>query len=75
MTHPILVEMNYYISLVSCILSVIHIVSYSVDNTIKLSGAGAFAFHPTLEWIFVGDRRGTLLLWDVSTERPNMLGM
>jgi len=46
-----------------------------VDNTIKLIGAGAFAFHPTLEWIFVGDRRGTLLAWDVSTERPNMIGM
>ncbi|MBA0833904.1 hypothetical protein Goarm_006315 [Gossypium armourianum] len=28
-----------------------------LDNTIKLVGAGAFAFHPTLEWIFVGDRR------------------
>ena len=48
---------------------------YSVDNTIKLIGAGAFAFHPTLEWIFVGDRRGTLLAWDVSTERPSMIGM
>lgn len=46
-----------------------------VDTTIKLIGAGAFAFHPTLEWIFVGDRRGTLLAWDVSTERPNMIGM
>lgn len=46
-----------------------------VDNTIKLMGAGAFAFHPTLEWIFVGDRRGTLLAWDVSTERPIMIGM
>ncbi|KAI3922170.1 hypothetical protein MKX01_005859, partial [Papaver californicum] len=45
------------------------------DNTIKLIGAGAFAFHPTLEWIFVGDRRGTLLAWDVSTERPNMIGI
>ncbi|XP_042493675.1 uncharacterized protein LOC122073198 [Macadamia integrifolia] len=46
-----------------------------LDNTIKLIGAGAFAFHPTLEWIFVGDRRGTLLAWDVSTERPNMIGI
>ncbi|XP_048335751.2 uncharacterized protein LOC107410579 isoform X1 [Ziziphus jujuba] len=46
-----------------------------IDNTIKLMGAGAFAFHPTLEWIFVGDRRGTLLAWDVSTERPNMIGI
>ncbi|CAL5367021.1 unnamed protein product [Camellia sinensis] len=46
-----------------------------LDNTIKLIGAGAFAFHPTLEWIFVGDRRGTLLAWDVSTERPSMIGM
>ncbi|RWW07075.1 hypothetical protein GW17_00029555 [Ensete ventricosum] len=46
-----------------------------IDNTIKLIGASAFAFHPTLEWIFVGDRRGTLLAWDVSTERPNMIGM
>lgn len=46
-----------------------------LDNTIKLIGAGAFAFHPTLEWIFVGDRRGTLLAWDVSTERPSMIGI
>ncbi|KAK7346531.1 hypothetical protein VNO80_21052 [Phaseolus coccineus] len=46
-----------------------------LDNTIKLVGAGAFAFHPTLEWIFVGDRRGTLLVWDVSTERPIMIGI
>ncbi|XP_072994208.1 uncharacterized protein [Typha latifolia] len=46
-----------------------------LDNTIKLIGAGAFAFHPTLEWIFVGDRKGTLLAWDVSTERPNMIGI
>lgn len=46
-----------------------------LDNTIKLIGAGAFAFHPTLEWIFVGDRRGTLLAWDVSTERPFMIGI
>ncbi|KAF7149422.1 hypothetical protein RHSIM_Rhsim03G0142900 [Rhododendron simsii] len=46
-----------------------------LDNTIKLLSAGAFAFHPTLEWIFVGDRRGTLLAWDASTERPNMIGM
>lgn len=38
-------------------------------------GAGAFGFHPTLEWIFVGDRGGTLLAWDVSTERPSMIGM
>ncbi|XP_066337098.1 uncharacterized protein [Miscanthus floridulus] len=42
----------------------------AVDSTIKLMGAGAFGFHPTLEWIFVGDRGGTLLAWDVSTERP-----
>ncbi|KAA8547202.1 hypothetical protein F0562_003642 [Nyssa sinensis] len=46
-----------------------------LDNTIKLFGAGAFAFHPTLEWVFVGDRRGTLLAWDVSTERPSMIGI
>ncbi|CAN6478562.1 unnamed protein product [Victoria cruziana] len=46
-----------------------------IDTTIKLVGAGAFAFHPTLEWIFIGDRRGTLLAWDVSTERPNMIGI
>lgn len=46
-----------------------------VDSTIKLIGAGSFAFHPTLEWMFVGDRRGTLLAWDVSIERPMMIGM
>lgn len=48
---------------------------FSVDNTIKLFGAGAFAFHPTLEWVFVGDRCGMLLAWDISTERPIMIGM
>ncbi|XP_052197931.1 uncharacterized protein LOC127804887 [Diospyros lotus] len=46
-----------------------------LDNTIRLIGAGAFAFHPTLEWVFIGDRRGTLLAWDVSTERPSMIGI
>lgn len=46
-----------------------------VESTFKLIGAGAFAFHPTLEWVFVGDRRGTLLAWDVSTDRPSMIGM
>ncbi|XP_019431580.1 PREDICTED: uncharacterized protein LOC109338738 isoform X3 [Lupinus angustifolius] len=46
-----------------------------LDNTIKLIGAGAFAFHPTLEWIFVGDLRGALVAWDVSTERPTMIGI
>ncbi|KAL6861400.1 hypothetical protein ACP4OV_017100 [Aristida adscensionis] len=47
----------------------------AVDSPIKLMGAGAFGFHPTLEWIFVGDRGGTLLAWDVSTERPSMIGI
>ncbi|PKI70618.1 hypothetical protein CRG98_008992 [Punica granatum] len=46
-----------------------------LENTFKLIGAGAFAFHPTLEWVFVGDRRGTLLAWDVSTDRPSMIGI
>lgn len=46
-----------------------------LDNTTKLAGAGAFEFHPTLEWMFVGDRSGSLLAWDVSTERPNMIGI
>ncbi|RHN54057.1 putative transcription factor WD40-like family [Medicago truncatula] len=46
-----------------------------LENTIKLNGACAFAFHPTLEWIFVGDRRGTLLAWDVSIEKPSMIGI
>jgi len=53
----------------------LHKISVAVDSTIKLMGAGAFGFHPTLEWIFVGDRGGTLLAWDVSTERPSMIGM
>ncbi|KAI5419811.1 hypothetical protein KIW84_043826 [Lathyrus oleraceus] len=54
-----------------------YVVHYTLqlDNTIKLIGAGALAFHPTLEWIFVGDRKGTLLAWDVSTERPSMIGI
>lgn len=48
----------------------------AVEPTVKLAGAGAFAFHPTLEWVFVGDRCGTLLAWDVSVpSRPNLIGM
>ncbi|KAL2621606.1 hypothetical protein R1flu_001811 [Riccia fluitans] len=46
------------------------------DNSIKLIGAGAFAFHSLLEWVFVGDRSGTLLAWDVSVpNRPSMIGI
>ncbi|KAH7331173.1 hypothetical protein KP509_20G018600 [Ceratopteris richardii] len=45
-------------------------------NTIKLVGAGAIAFHSTLEWVFVGDRSGTLVAWDVSVPiHPNMIGI
>ncbi|PSS21303.1 Actin cytoskeleton-regulatory complex protein [Actinidia chinensis var. chinensis] len=74
--HPLL-----YVAYADGLIRAYDIHSYAVhytlqlDNTIKLLGAGAFAFHPTLEWIFVGDRRGTLLAWDVSTERPNMIGI
>jgi hypothetical protein len=51
-------------------------ISGTVEATVKLLGAGAFAFHSTLEWVFVGDRSGTLLAWDVSVpSRPNMIGM
>ncbi|KAK0603672.1 hypothetical protein LWI29_007382 [Acer saccharum] len=70
-----------YVAYADGLIRAYNIHSYAVhytlqlDNTIKLIGAGAFAFHPTLEWIFVGDRRGTLLAWDVSTERPNMIGI
>lgn len=75
MTHSILIDIVYIYPL-SYTLNVIFLfVSYSVENTIKLNGASAFAFHPTLEWIFVGDRRGTLLAWDVSIEKPSMIGM
>ncbi|GJS80233.1 hypothetical protein Tco_0730114 [Tanacetum coccineum] len=54
-----------------------YVVLYTLqfDVTIKLIGAGAFALHPSLEWIFVGDRRGTLLDRDLSTERTIMIGM
>ncbi|BBH06153.1 Transducin/WD40 repeat-like superfamily protein [Prunus dulcis] len=74
--HPVL-----YVAYADGLIRAYNIHSYAVhytlqiDNTIKLMGAGAFGFHPTLEWIFVGDRRGTLLAWDVSTERPNMIGI
>lgn len=48
----------------------------STISTIKLVGAGAIAFHSTLEWVFVGDRSGTLIAWDVSVpNRPNMIGI
>lgn len=51
-------------------------VVYSLlDASLRLVGAGALAFHSTLEWIFVGDRSGTLLAWDVSVPaRPNLIG-
>uniref|UniRef100_A0A6N2LAX6 Uncharacterized protein n=1 Tax=Salix viminalis TaxID=40686 RepID=A0A6N2LAX6_SALVM len=74
--HPVL-----YVAYADGLIRAYNIHSYAVhytlqlDNTIKLIGAGAFAFHPMLEWIFVGDRRGTLLAWDVSTERPSMIGI
>ncbi|XP_050363675.1 uncharacterized protein LOC126782463 [Argentina anserina] len=74
--HPVL-----YVAYADGLIRAYNIHTYAVhytlqiDNTIKLIGAGAFGFHPTLEWIFVGDRRGTLLAWDVSTERPNMIGI
>lgn len=70
-----------YVAYAEGLIRAYNIQSYAVtytlqlDNTIRLMGAGAFAFHPTLEWIFVGDRRGTLLAWDVSTERPIMIGI
>ncbi|KAM1091190.1 hypothetical protein ACFX2J_018508 [Malus domestica] len=74
--HPVL-----YVAYADGLIRAYNIHTYAVhytlqiDNTIKLIGAGAFGFHPTLEWIFVGDRRGTLLAWDVSTERPSMIGI
>jgi hypothetical protein len=77
--HPRLAVL--YVAYSDGLIRAYHIHSYAVlytlqlDNTIKLIGAGAFAFHPTLEWVFVGDRRGTLLAWDVSTERPIMIGI
>ncbi|KAA3461298.1 COMPASS component SWD1 [Gossypium australe] len=83
--HPrlpvLLVVPEKYVAYAEGLIRAYNIHTYAVhytlqlDNTIKLVGAGAFAFHPTLEWIFVGDRRGTLLAWDVSTERPIMIGI
>ncbi|KAL3680721.1 hypothetical protein R1sor_023677 [Riccia sorocarpa] len=53
-----------------------HRMSVNADNSIKLIGAGAFAFHSLLEWVFIGDRSGTLLAWDVSVpNRPSMVGI
>lgn len=77
--HPRLAVL--YVAYADGLIRAYNIQTYAVlytlqlDNTIKLFGAGAFAFHPTLEWVFVGDRRGTLLAWDVSTERPIMIGI
>ncbi|KAI5057844.1 hypothetical protein GOP47_0027859 [Adiantum capillus-veneris] len=48
----------------------------STISAIKLVGAGAIAFHSTLEWIFIGDRSGTLIAWDVSVpNHPSMIGI
>ncbi|KZV23097.1 hypothetical protein F511_06621 [Dorcoceras hygrometricum] len=77
--HPRLPDL--YVAYQDGLIRAYNIHTYAVhytlqlDNTIRLQGAGAFAFHPTLEWIFVGDRRGTLLAWDVSTDRPMMIGI
>lgn len=77
--HPRLAVL--YVAYADGLIRAYNIHTYAVlytlqlDNTIKLIGAGAFAFHPTLEWVFVGDRRGTLLAWDVSIERPMMIGI
>ncbi|XP_042389919.1 uncharacterized protein LOC121981456 [Zingiber officinale] len=77
--HPRLPAL--YVAYADGLIRAYNIQTYAVhytlqlDNTIKLLGASAFAFHPTLEWIFVGDRKGTLLAWDVSTDRPNMIGI
>ncbi|XP_047315522.1 uncharacterized protein LOC124919343 [Impatiens glandulifera] len=70
-----------YVAYADGLIRAYNITTYAVlytlqlDNTIKLLGAGAFAFHPTLEWLFIGDRKGTLLAWDVSTEKPIMIGI
>lgn len=70
-----------YVAYIEGLVRAYNIQTYAVlytlqlDPTIKLLGAGAFAFHPTLEWIFIGDRGGALLAWDVSTERPTMIGI
>ncbi|KAL0450314.1 UNVERIFIED_CONTAM: hypothetical protein Slati_1587800 [Sesamum latifolium] len=67
--HPRLPDL--YVAYQDGLIRAYNIHTYAVrytlqlDNTIRLQGAGAFAFHPTLEWIFVGDRRGTLLAWDL----------
>jgi hypothetical protein len=73
MLHFIFMYYDYHCPPIASYLTFLF--SVAVDSTIKLIGAGAFGFHPTLEWIFVGDRGGTLLAWDVSTERPSMIGM
>lgn len=70
-----------YVGYADGLIRAYNILTYAVlytlqlDNTTKLAGAGAFEFHPTLEWMFVGDRSGSLIAWDVSTERPNMIGI
>ncbi|KAK8937905.1 hypothetical protein KSP40_PGU003515 [Platanthera guangdongensis] len=70
-----------YVGYADGLIRAYNILTYAVlytlqlDNTTKLTGVGAFEFHPTLEWMFVGDRSGSLIAWDVSTERPNMIGI
>eukprot|EP00897_Mesotaenium_endlicherianum_P010465 jgi/Mesen1/9447/ME000626S08698 len=45
------------------------------DPTVKLQGAGAIAFHNKEEILFVGDRSGALLAWDISAPtRLDLLG-
>ncbi|KAJ7550942.1 hypothetical protein O6H91_07G125900 [Diphasiastrum complanatum] len=71
-----------YVAYADGLIRAYHIQTFTVqytlqiDSSIKLIGAGAFAFHSTLEWVFIGDRSGTLLAWDVSVPtQPSMIGI
>jgi hypothetical protein len=49
--------------------------SYSsvADPSLKLVGAGAITFHSTRDIMFVGDRSGALLAWDIRVQ-PILVG-
>ncbi|KAG6551052.1 hypothetical protein Mapa_007285 [Marchantia paleacea] len=62
-----------YVAYADGLVRAYNIHNFSVQYTLQ---AGAFAFHSLLEWVFVGDRSGTLLAWDVSVpNRPSMIGI
>lgn len=48
-------------------------ITLCADPSLKLVGAGAITFHSTQDIMFVGDRGGMLLAWDIRVQ-PLLVG-